>query len=547
MRDMAEKRRRESATGRDLQVGTDDTAKPRCTVTSEAANDEGEGRGGNTDSGGGDGRAADTVLTTLSPTMLTETGAASRGSATAVDGATRTRHLWMPLLPLQDLVKQFTTHLNHYGLTEHVPKALVGATAMVSAVTDAAKDDADSSDGELHRALEAFTQYAHETASVELSVDVFDSTRGAYMLHMHPLRAAAARAAKSDDAGETASLRHVPGLSIVRGCSGCFLHPLPGRRGASGWAAPGLSALREFQTAIATDSEGAAAAPANEDGGGAPALRIKNRHVCRSLRAGGGRVVVCPRAEHPGKHANAVKTTTELTGQNSWFGGACQGAHNRQLFAISWREDLAAARVLLADASALLRCCYEVFDTLPATSSPAEPWSPFSASSASLCGLSGLHMRAAVPAALQRGALFQVRGCLTCSLARSQPPLMRQRPSMLAARAPLALDRVFLKALPKLHPAILVLTSDVREDEVVPTTLPERVYSACPAAATTTAAPITASAPPKSSGTRAVRRKRAAASAGAGDAQYNVRVAIALTALEELAGGALAAKLGRRS
>ncbi|CAC9446216.1 hypothetical protein, unknown function [Leishmania infantum JPCM5] len=170
--------------------------------------------------------------------MVTEAGAASRGSATAVDGATRTRHLWMPLLPLQDLVKQFTTHLNHYGLTEHVPKALVGATAMVSAVTDAAKDDADSSDGELHRALEAFAQYAHETASVELSVDVFDSIRGAYMLHMHPLRAAAARAAKSDDAGETASLRHVPGLSIVRGCSGCFLHPLPGRRGASGWAAP---------------------------------------------------------------------------------------------------------------------------------------------------------------------------------------------------------------------------------------------------------------------------------------------------------------------
>ncbi|CAG9568867.1 hypothetical_protein_-_conserved [Leishmania major strain Friedlin] len=314
--------------------------QPRCPATSEAANDEGGGRGANTDSGGGDGSAADTVLTTLSPTMATETAAASRSSATAVDGTTQTRDLWMPPLPLQDLVKQFT-HPHHYGLTEHAPKALVGATAMVSAVADAAKDEAGSSNGELHRALEDFSQYTHETVSVEFSVDVFDPIRGACVPYMHPLRAAAARTAKADDAGETASPRHASDLSIVHGCSGCALHSLPGRRGASGWAAPvaaatsmssrkanqrrrrsaclcaqifnnaadeALSSLRGLQTAIATDSEGAAAAPANEDGGGRrcscrPSLhcllrRSKHQQVCRSLRTDGGRAVVSPRAEH---------------------------------------------------------------------------------------------------------------------------------------------------------------------------------------------------------------------------------------------------------
>lgn len=47
------------------------------------------------------------------------------------------------------------------------------------------------------------------------------------------------------------------------------------------------------------------------------------------------------------------------------------------------------------------------------------------------------------------------------------------------ARVPLALDRVLLKlVLAKVPLAILVPTLDVREDEVVPRTLLEPVYSA---------------------------------------------------------------------
>lgn len=94
------------------------------------------------------------------------------------------------------------------------------------------------------------------------------------------------------------------------------------------------SASRQLQTAMATDSEGAGvAAPANEDRRG-PALQLpavlalppQTRHPPTRLSKppywrGPRRCL--PPSGAPGKHADAVKTTTVLTGQNSWLGGAC--------------------------------------------------------------------------------------------------------------------------------------------------------------------------------------------------------------------------------
>ncbi|GET85933.1 hypothetical protein, unknown function [Leishmania tarentolae] len=673
--------------------------QPRCPATSEASPNESEGRDGNTDDGDGDGSVADTVLTTPSSTMITETADASSGSATTVGGTTSTRYLWMPPLPLQDLVQQFIAHLHDYGLTEDARRATVDAVTMTSAAADAAKDDADSRNSELSRVLDTFTQYAHQMASVEFSVDVFDPIQDVYVPYVHPLRAAMARAPEVSDAGETASRRHAQGLSIMRGCIGCVLYPcwldlaLQARRHRCGSdihvvtqgypaeaeerlfmcsifnnaADEALSASHQLQRAMTTYSEGEAAAPAHEDE--APSTGAADCPCATSSTATNASASVeasAPVAAAPfsaskrctGRSCRGSETydntdRAELLSRRrlSRTAQSRNGCHSlqryrlhlhacepllspRQFFAVSRREGLAAARALLADASALLQYYYEVLDTLSATTSPARMSSPLSASSPSLGDFSELRLRAAVPSVLRRGASFEVRGqrsrqrlpyllfgeepapLMAAAAARAQamgarctmscgtncdsesaertssapslvtslnertaiaetaaaqscgvlqdgsdvswgaaatPPiellaaaLMLAAPSAagrattLAARVPLALDRILLKALPKLHLAILVLTLGVREDEVVPTTLLQRVYGAWwtraaatpvqgvssaaaaaaaeAAAASTTAASITVSAASKGLGFRTLRRTRVSAAAGACDA-----------------------------
>ncbi|KAG5507472.1 hypothetical protein JIQ42_07770 [Leishmania sp. Namibia] len=126
-------------------------------------------------------------------------------------------------------------------------------------------------------------------------------------------------------------------------------------------------------------------------------------------------------------------------------------------------------------------------------------------------------------------------------------PSAAARATTLATRIPLALERILLKALPKLYLAIIVLTLGVCKDEVLPVSLLEHVYgawwrraaatpvqgvssaatasatpaleAAAAAVATATAAPITSSAAPTPSVATTGRREGTAGPAGGGNAE----------------------------
>lgn len=329
-------------------------------------------------------------------------------------GATPTRYIWLPPFPLQDLAKPLTTYLHHYGLTERAPEAIVGAAAMVRPVhyawlrrlrppppcgVDLVLQP------EWHRCgsdIDAATQgYPAETEERMLMRAIFKEA--------------------ADEA---------------------------------------QSASRQLQTAMATDSEGAGvAAPANEDGGGSGAAAAgrpctassdaahTDTSVEASVPAGAASLSAPERSTGQARRCSEDHDSAdraELLARRRLLGSAqprkrCRSATllratapsrpatlPRQLFAIPWREDLAASRALLVDASALLQYYYEVLDTLPATTSPAGPSSPFSAPSAFLCGLPGLRMRATILPALRCGAPFEVRGQPSC---QRRPVPRRWRPA----------------------------------------------------------------------------------------------------------------------